>query len=50
MAIWLLISAAYPVFLIGMIVKAVRHWRRLKSRPSPAAREAVRAGDWVATR
>jgi len=30
MALWLLVSAAYPVFLCVMLVKAVRHFRRAR--------------------
>lgn len=53
MAIWLLVSLAYPVFFIGTIYKAVRHWRRLRARsatPILIARERVQSEDWVATR
>ena len=55
MSIWLLVSAAYPIFFFGMIVKALRHWRRLRAKEAYAPaiatlREGVRSEDWVATR
>lgn len=45
MALWLLISAAYPLFIIAMVIKAIRHYRRQRSfptlwvgpKPTPAA-------------
>jgi hypothetical protein len=55
MAIWLLVSAAYPVFLIGMLVKAVRHYRRLRSpsahAPLPRERRPQeQPDDWIPAR
>jgi hypothetical protein len=36
MAVWLLISAAYPVFLLAMLIKAFRHFRRMRAQASYA--------------
>lgn len=36
MAVWLLISAAYPVFLLAMLIKAFRHFRRTRGPASYA--------------
>ena len=55
MAIWLLISAAYPVFLVVMLIKAFRHFRRLRApvdyaayAPEPV--HASRRDDWTPAR
>lgn len=57
MAIWLLVSLAYPIFFFGTILKAIRHWRRLRDRSATATAasagiplETVQSEDWVATR
>jgi hypothetical protein len=35
MAIWVLISAAFPVFAIGTLIKALLHYRRLRAANEP---------------
>jgi hypothetical protein len=63
MAIWLPVSAAYLVFMAGMIVKAIRHFRRQRNVPAytPGPRRAyaasgggtgaeLRARDWTPAR
>jgi len=32
MAVWLLVSAAYPVFVLAMLIKAFRHFRRRRAQ------------------
>jgi hypothetical protein len=57
-ALWLLISAAYPIFLVSMVVRAVRHYRRTRhplaypaSIAYPAASPSGKAReDWTAAR
>ena len=54
MAIWLLVSATYPIFLFGMLFKAFRRYQLLRAQPAyvPSALvEASRAPrqDWVAS-
>ena len=42
MAVWLLVSAAYPVFLCAMLIKAVKHFRARRPVPyGPFPREAA---------
>jgi hypothetical protein len=31
MAIWVLVSAAFPIFAIGTLIRALRHFRRLRA-------------------
>jgi hypothetical protein len=57
MAVWLLISAAYSVFLVVTLVKALRHFRRLRAReaylPYPPERLPVPSlgrDDWTPAR
>jgi hypothetical protein len=55
MAIWILVSATYPIFLFGMIFKAFRHYRRLRALPGrapmlPVPEPRTQSGDWVPTR
>jgi hypothetical protein len=55
MALWLLISAAYPVFLLAMLIKAFRHFRRLRApiryAPYPAEMAAPsQRDDWTPAR
>ncbi len=53
MPIWILISGLFPVFLIGMVVRAFLHLRRLRrlveNLPMPSAPLHVRTReeDWV---
>lgn len=54
-SIWLLVSAAYLVFFVGMIYKAIRRWRGSRAPSAHAQartlpREGVQSEDWVATR
>jgi hypothetical protein len=58
MAVWLLVSAAYPVFILAMLIKAFRHFRRTRAPaayppyPSYPAEFATpsRRDDWTPTR
>lgn len=55
MAVWLLVSAAYPVFLCAMLIKAVRHFRRTRMPAAyaptlPERRPAPRPDDWTPAR
>lgn len=55
MALWLLVSAAYPVFLLTMLIKAFRHLRRQRAPLAyvPYAPEPVHASrrdDWTPAR
>ncbi len=55
MAIWILASATYPIFLFGMIYKAIRRYRQLHAEPAyvPAALTSVsraRREDWIPSR
>jgi hypothetical protein len=55
MALWLLVSAAYPVFLVAMLIKAFRHFRRTRVPVAyaPYAPEPVPApgrNDWTPAR
>ena len=55
MALWLLVSAAYPVFLIAMLIKAFRHFRRLRAPVAyapypPEPVPASRRDDWTPSR
>jgi hypothetical protein len=55
MALWLLVSAAYPVFLLAMLIKAFRHFRRTRASVAyaPYPREfapPARHDDWTPAR
>jgi hypothetical protein len=57
MAIWMLVSLAFPIFLIGTLVKAVRHFRKPRWEPETepfpapvAARSRIEIDDWVPSR
>jgi len=55
MALWLLVSAAYPVFLLAMLIKAFRHFRRQRAPASyaPYPMETIpasRRDDWTPAR
>ena len=55
MAIWILVSATYPIFLFGMVFKAVRHYQRLHAAPAyvPSALVAqsrFEREDWIPSR
>ena len=55
MAIWILVSATYPIFLFGMIFKAVRRYRLLRADLPyvPASLVAVSRAqreDWIPSR
>lgn len=61
MAIWMLVSALFPIFFFGTIIKAIVHFRRIKapkearqrreSVPRRMLREnRVAADDWVPSR
>ncbi len=41
MPIWLIVSAVFPIFLIGMIVKAILHLRRMRALSETIARERI---------
>ncbi|MEO7427455.1 MAG: hypothetical protein ABI036_19875 [Fibrobacteria bacterium] len=56
MAIWMLVSLAFPIFLVGTLVKAVRHFRKPRWEPeaepmsAPAGARAhnrIESEDWV---
>lgn len=55
MAVWLVISAAYPVFILAMLIKAFRHFRRSRApigSPAYPSEIAVpsRREDWTPAR
>ena len=65
MAMWMLVSALFPIFLFGTIIKAVLHFRRLRVLkrlgdrpgdirglfPAPVTRhDRVESEDWVPSR
>lgn len=58
MAIWMLVSIAFPVFCFGTIIKAILHFRKSRIRaeyvslPAMArsAVDAVAGDDWVPSR
>lgn len=55
MALWLLVSAAYPVFILAMLIKAFRHFRRARAptgyAPYPAEIvTSIRRDDWTPAR
>jgi hypothetical protein len=55
MALWLLISAAYPFFLGATLFKAFRHFRRRRAAfayapPVPDRVPSARADDWIPAR
>lgn len=55
MAIWMLVSAVFPIFFFGTLIKAFLHYRRLRRLPEyvpgvPAPRARARTDDWVASR
>ena len=52
MAIWMLVSGLFPIFLLGMVIKAYLHLRRLrvlvKSIPqTPIVPAWIPTEDWV---
>ncbi|GEM_PF-3589161 len=53
MAIWMLVSGLFPIFLFGMLIKAVLHLRRIRQLVKrfpevPAVPSSwVPAEDWV---
>ena len=58
MALWMLLSALFPIFFFGTIIKAIVHFRRMKAHreikqqlefiPRHMLREnRVAADDWV---
>lgn len=53
--IWMLVSLAFPIFLVGTLIKAVRHFRKprweAESIPAPAVvRRRIETEDWVPSR
>lgn len=61
MAMWMLVSALFPIFFFGTIIKAIVHFRRMKALkeikrqpgfvPRHMLREnRVKADDWVPSR
>ena len=61
MAMWMLVSALFPIFLVGTIIKAVLHFRRMRALkrprdpgelfPAPISRhDRVESEDWIPSR
>ena len=52
---WLLVSALFPIFFFGTLIKAFLHFRRLRALPGyvphiPVLREPAEAEDWIPSR
>jgi hypothetical protein len=58
MAMWMLVSALFPIFFFGTLIKAALHFRRMRALkeqgeilPRPVlGEERVEANDWVPSR
>jgi hypothetical protein len=55
MAIWMLVSLAFPIFFFGTLVKAWLHFRKSRWEPEPIPAPAltgsrIEADDWVPSR
>jgi hypothetical protein len=61
MALWMLLSALFPIFFFGTIIKAILHFRRTRSLTRyrdylpgltsvPAREDRVDAEDWIPSR
>jgi hypothetical protein len=47
MAIWMLLSALFPIFLIVMIARAVLHLRRLRAMVDNMPEPPIATHSWV---
>jgi hypothetical protein len=58
MALWMLLSALFPIFFFGTIIKAILHFRRTRTLARyreylpnlPNREERVDAEDWIPSR
>jgi hypothetical protein len=58
MALWMLVSALFPIFFFGTIIKAILHFRRTRALVRyreyqailPALPERVNSEDWIPSR
>ena len=55
MALWMLVSALFPVFFFGTLIKAILHYRRTRLPreyvpAAPVPRPLLQSDDWVPSR